>query len=237
MSPRCAANQGREQADRPGASHQHRPRLPERALADGLHLFPRLGHDGGGLEQHAQQPERAVHLHRVFGLDPPALGHETVDLLDAALGVLAIPAHVPLADRAVGAGHGIRAPDDARDEVAFLESAARARVQHAAKRFVTEHEARLTWRGPAVLALHNLDVGAADPDRNRFDQDRPVARVGFGDLFQARGLGLVRFDGDGLHMGSSLQPGLSLRSARRHADGLREHQGSEQRNGGHPPAL
>jgi hypothetical protein len=93
-------------------------RLPERPLADERHLLPRLGHDRGGLEQHAEQPEPRVHLDCVLGLDPPALGHEAVDLLDAALGVLAVPAHVPLAHRAVRTGNRVRAADDAHYEIA-----------------------------------------------------------------------------------------------------------------------
>ena len=119
--------------------------------------------------------------------------------LDAALGVLAVPAHVPLAHRAVGAGHGVGTADDADDEVALLQRAARARVDHPAERLVPEHEARLALGGPAVLALHDLDVGPADADRDGFHEDRPVARVGLGDVFEARAPRLARFDGDGLH--------------------------------------
>ena len=70
-------------------------------------LLERLRDHGHRLEEHAEDPERRVHLDRVLGLDAPALRHEPVDLLDPALGVLAVAAHVPLADRAVGAGHGV----------------------------------------------------------------------------------------------------------------------------------
>ena len=62
-----------------------------------------------------------------------------------------------------------------------------------------EHEARLSGGRPAVLALHDLDVGAADADRDGLDEDRALVRVGFGDVFELRGLGLERKYGDGFH--------------------------------------
>jgi hypothetical protein len=121
-----------------------------------------------------------VDLHGVLGLDPPTLGHESVDLLDAALGVLAVAAHVPFAYRATGAGHGVGAADDADHEIALPKRAARARVDHPAQGFVPEHEARLALRSPAVLALHDLDVGPAYADGDGFHEDRPGARSGSG---------------------------------------------------------
>jgi hypothetical protein len=87
-------------------------RIPERAAADGGDVFPRLGDDGGRLQQHAQGPEVGVHPHRVVRLDPPALGHEPVGLLDAPLGVTAVGAHVPLAHGAVRARCRIGTADD-----------------------------------------------------------------------------------------------------------------------------
>ena len=187
FEPALLSDQGRQKTDRPSAGDEHGPRLPEGALADRAHLLPRLGDDGRGLEQHAEQAERWVDLHRVLGLDPPALGHEPVDLLDAALGVLAVAAHVPLAHRAVGARHGVGPPDDADHEIALLERAVRARVHHAAQGLVPEHQARLAARRPPVLALHDLDVGPADADRDGFHEDRPVACVGLGDVLEACG--------------------------------------------------
>ena len=65
-----------------------------------------------------------------------------------------------------------------------------------------EHEACLARRGPAVLAFHDLDVGPADADRDGFHEDRPGAYVRLGDVFQACGFRLVRFNGDGLHVTS-----------------------------------
>jgi len=90
-------------------------------------------------------------------------GHETVDLLYAALRVLAVAAHVPLANRAVRAGDGIGTADDAHHQIALVKPACWARVYHPAERFVTQHEARLAGWSPAVMPLHNLHIGPADP--------------------------------------------------------------------------
>ena len=53
-----------------------------------------------------------------------------VELLDPALGVLPVAAHVPLADGAVAAGHGVGPADDPDDEVAGLQAGDRPRVEH-----------------------------------------------------------------------------------------------------------
>ncbi len=207
------ADKGREQTDRAGTGHEHGPRLPERPLADGSDLLPRLGNDGGGLEQHAQETEGSVDLHGVLGLDSPALGHEPVDLLDASLGVLAIPAHVPLAHGTVGARHWVRTANNADHEITLLERAARARVHHAAEGLVSKHKAGLAPGCPAILAFHDFDVGPAYADRDGLHEHRPAGHVRLRDVFQARGVELVRLDGDGLH--ASFPPGVAwLRSLR-----------------------
>jgi hypothetical protein len=101
----------------PGAGDEHGARLPERSLTDHAHLLPRLRDDSGGLEQHAEHAERWVDLHHVLRLDTPPLGHEPVDLLDAALGVLPLRhmSHSPTAQLGHGTGSG--PPDDAGHEV------------------------------------------------------------------------------------------------------------------------
>ena len=185
LEPALPADESRKQANRPGAGHEHGPRLPEGAVPHGANLLPGLRDDGRGLEQHAQEAKGAVDLHRVLGLDPPALGHEAVDLLDAAFCVLTVPAHVPFAHRAVGARHGVGAPDDAGQEFPLVKRTARPGVHHAAQGFVPEHQALLAFRGPAVLAFHDFDVRAADADGHRFHENRPVARVGLRNVLQA----------------------------------------------------
>ena len=44
-------------------------------------------------------------------------------------------------------------------------------VHDAPEGFVTEHELRFTGRRPSVLAFDDLGVGAADPNRDGFDED------------------------------------------------------------------
>ena len=87
-------------------------------------LFDRLGDHRHRLEQHAEDAQRRVDLDEVFGLAAPAFRHEAVDLLDPALGVLAVGAHVPLAHRTVGAGNRVRTAHDPDHQVTLLERTA-----------------------------------------------------------------------------------------------------------------
>src|SRR6186713_1867180 len=174
--------------------------LPQGPLADRLDLFPGLRDNGRGFQQHAKQAKRRVDLHRVLGLDPPALRHEAVDFLDAALRILAVAAHVPFTNRAVRARHRVGPPDDADDQVALAERAGRARVDDAAERLVAEHQPRLARRCPAVLAFDDLDVGPADADCDRLDEYGPVARVGLWDVIEAGAPRCLWQDGDGLQV-------------------------------------
>src|SRR6187431_2639498 len=159
LEPVLLANQRCQQTDWSGAGDEHLAPLPQGTPADRLDLFPGLRDNGRGFQQHAKQAERRVDLHRVLGLDPPALRHEAVDFLDAALGVLAVAAHVPFTNRAVRARHRVGPPDDADDQVALAERAGRARVNDTAERLVAEHQPRLAGWCPAVLAFDDLDIG------------------------------------------------------------------------------
>lgn len=67
------------------------------------------------------------------------------------LGVLAVPAEVPLARTAVVTGHGIGAPHDADDVVALGKAGARRSLAYTPDRLVAEDEALVTGRRPAVL--------------------------------------------------------------------------------------
>src|SRR4029453_14845965 len=97
---------------------------------------------------------------------------------DAALGVAAVPAHVPLADGAARAGNRVGPAHDARHEVAAGELARGAGVEDASERLVPEDEARPSCRGPSVVAFGDLDVRAADADGDRLDEDRSLALGG-----------------------------------------------------------
>src|SRR5262249_52931696 len=91
------SHQGRQKPDGPRAGDQQRPRLPRtRAVADALGMVPGLGQDAGWLQQHAEDPQYRVDLDREVRLDAEAFGAVAVPLLDAALGVAAVAAHVPL---------------------------------------------------------------------------------------------------------------------------------------------
>ena len=119
--------------------------------------------------------------------------------------VLAVSAHVPLADGAVWARHGVRSPDDAGHQITLFERGVRARIDDAPQRLVPEHQTRLALRSPAVLSLNDFDIGPAHPDRNGFHEDRPATCVRLGDVFEACGLGLARFNGDRFHVVPSRQ--------------------------------
>ena len=155
-----------------------------------------------GSSSTAEEAERRVHLGEVARLDPPSLGHEPVDLLDAPLGVLPVAAHVPFADRAVGTRHRVGASDDPDDQVARLHAAVRPRVQDPAQRLVTQDQTFPPRGRPAVRARGDLDVRPADAHRHRLDQDRPGALVRFGDLLEADRARDPRLNRDCLHCAS-----------------------------------
>ncbi len=129
------ADQRREQADGSGAGDENVAWFPEGPLPNCLHLLSSLGDHRSGLEQHAENTERAVHLHGVLRLHPPLFGHEAVYLFNAALGVLATAAHVPFAHGAVGTWHRVGTAYNTDDQVAFLQAAGRARVEYPTERF------------------------------------------------------------------------------------------------------
>src|SRR5919204_177388 len=134
LEPALHAHERGHQADRSGAGDEHALRRPARAPADALDVLPRLGEDARGLEQHCGEAERRVHLDGELGLVAPALGSKAVGLLDATLGIAAVPAHVPLAERAVHARHGVRMAHDADHDVAGAKAALGGRLDDAAER-------------------------------------------------------------------------------------------------------
>jgi hypothetical protein len=139
--------QGGEKPDRPGAGNEYPLRCPRRPAADLLDMVPGLGQHGGGLEQHAEDPEGGIHRDQVLRVDAVALGRITVTAPDAPLGVLAVQAHIPVPRRARRAGDRITPADDADHEVPGAESGPRGCLGHPAQRFVPDDEAVLPWRG------------------------------------------------------------------------------------------
>ena len=51
---------------------------------------------------------------------------------------------------------------------------------------MAEHEAGLARRRPAIRALDDLDIGAADADGDSLHEDRTVARVGLRHMLSPR---------------------------------------------------
>jgi hypothetical protein len=63
-------------------------------------MIPSLGDHARRFEQNAGLAERRIDLDQKFGLDAKILRAETVTLLDAALGIAAVAAHIPFAHSA-----------------------------------------------------------------------------------------------------------------------------------------
>ena len=86
--------------------------------------------------------EPAIELDREIRLDAEALGCIAVAILDAALGVEPVAAHVEFAPGAGVAGGRVGTADDPDDEVAGREVAVRGRFLDDPERLVPEHQAR-----------------------------------------------------------------------------------------------
>ena len=146
-------------------------------------MIPGLGDHAGRLEQHAGNAERRIDFDEEIRLDPEKLGTKAVPLLDAAFGVKAIAAHVPLADAAGGTGNGIGPAHDADDEIAGVDAAIGGRRLHDAERFMPDHQPPLARRSPTVTPGYDFAVGAADPDCHGAHQNRAVRQRWIGNVF------------------------------------------------------
>jgi hypothetical protein len=62
-----------------------------------------------------------------------------------------------------------------------------------------EHQPFAAWRRPAVLALADLQIGAAYPDGEGLDQQLALLGGWLGQVVEAGRLRLQRDDGDCLH--------------------------------------
>src|SRR5690606_27440767 len=101
--------------------------------------------------------------------DHPLLTRETVEALDAVLGVPTVAAHVELTVRARPARHRVRSADHRDHELACSKSA--APFPDPPQRLVPEHQALLTGRCRAVVARRDLPVGAAHAHGNALDHE------------------------------------------------------------------
>src|SRR5207237_1645372 len=119
------------EADRARAGDQYPARRPARATADALDVLPGLGEHARRLEQHRRHTQRRAHVDEKFRRAAKALDREAVRLLDAALGVLPVAAHIPLAERAVDARQRIGLSDDPDHHVSDGEAAVWRRFDYA----------------------------------------------------------------------------------------------------------
>ena len=146
-----------------------------------------------------RMPRARVDLDGEFRLDAEALGAVAVALLDAALGVASVAAHVPLAGGAGEARLRIGPAHDADDEVAGHQAATRRRRLDRAERFVAEHQARLAGRSKAVSTVEDFAVGAAHAECQRAHQYRAVRRGRLGDVVEPCRIGDAGRNGDCAH--------------------------------------
>ena len=189
------AHEGGQQPDRPGPGDQHALVHRARARGDAVDLLPRLGEDARRLGEHAEVAELVRDRDSEVLLDGHELGAVAVEPLDAALGVLAVAAHVPLALGAAGARDGVGPADDARHELALLETSARppsrGRAARGRARAARGRAAARRERPPAI----SRSVPQT-PSRTRLDEQLAVLRLGLGQLRQ---LGAVGTPGNDRH--------------------------------------
>src|SRR5262249_11842859 len=155
--------------------------------------------DAGGFHEHSEEAERRVDPDRVLGLDPPPLREVAVALLDPALGVAAVGAHVELARVAVGARCGVGTADDADHEVAGGPPRGWPGSGPPARRPGPEPQPVAARGRPAIRSLDDLLVRPADTDRHRFDEDAARMLGGLGDLVEASAAGAAGYDRQRLH--------------------------------------
>lgn len=80
-------------------------------------MIPGFRRNAGGFQQHPEPAKRRIDPDSKLRLHPEPLGAESVQLLDAVLGIAAVTAHVPLAGRACRTWDQVRLPYDCNDQV------------------------------------------------------------------------------------------------------------------------
>src|SRR5262249_54787300 len=125
-----------------------------------------------------------VDLDGEFGLDAEALSAVPVPLLDAALGITSVAAHIPLALGASKARLGIGAADDAHHKIAWDKAGLRRRSHHFSERFMAEDQTVFARRRRAMGARKDFAVGPTRSERERADQNGTVLRRWFGDVIE-----------------------------------------------------
>ena len=161
-----------------------------------LDVLPGLGDDAGRLQQHAERFQLRVELDREIRLDAELFGAVAVARLDAALGVLAIAAHVPFADGAGRARHRIGPAHDADHQIAALEAAAGRRARST---WPSDSWPRIRRCSPGGAQPYSpsidFAVGAADAERQRAHQHGAVAWRRRRNVVKAERIGGAGLDG------------------------------------------
>jgi hypothetical protein len=85
-------------------------------------MVPGLGDDAGWLQKDANVAKRRSERDREFWLDTKSLDAVTIAMLDAALGIEAVTAHVPFAAGTRGAWNRIRPPNNTDHEIANTDA-------------------------------------------------------------------------------------------------------------------
>src|SRR5690349_12586131 len=137
-------------------------------------MVPGLGHDAGGLHQNPGEAKIAIDRDSERRLDAKPFRTKAVPLLDPALGIAAVAAHVPFAGRTGRARQRIGTPHDTDNRIACGKTTALRRLLHNAQRLVTEHQSFRTFWCCAVQAVEYFMIGAADAERTGADENRAV---------------------------------------------------------------
>jgi hypothetical protein len=140
--------------------------------------------------------EAGIDLDDEIGLDAKPLRAVAVTILDAALAVPAVAAHVPFARRASDTRDRIRPAHDAHHEIARLESALWRGCFDLTKRFMSEDEPRFAGRRRPVVTRGDLPIGRTYAERERAHQYAALRRSRLRDFFQAGRAAPSRCDRD-----------------------------------------
>jgi hypothetical protein len=93
----------------------------------------------------------------------------------------------------------IRTPDNAHDEIAFLERTAISGIDDTSKRFVSQHKTGASGRCPTIFPFNDLNIGPADAYGNCFGNQGSLTRIGLGDLLESCTARFLGFNSDRFH--------------------------------------
>ena len=168
-------------------------------MPDILSVLPCLCDDTRRFQKNADDAQGRLDLHRKLWLDAKPLGAMAIELLDASLRILTIPAHVPLTDRAVRTWNGIRPSDDADHEISWREPRSFRRFKDLADRFVADDEMVSSGRRRSVTTGHDLDISPTDVDAESLREQSTIFKGRFGHAADCARVRQAGNDGKGAH--------------------------------------